>query len=442
MTTVAQNNTTFIGGNPTWANACVGENGFPGYWDYAKGFSQAATILIDLVLQEQGLEHPVDEMVYPVCFNMRHSVELRLKGAISELSLIEQCRGRDLEFDLVGSHDIGNIWGFFTEKARTVDDRYEPIISRLDKKITDIAEVDATGQTFRYPFGTESQKHLVDVAIINFAVLKVRFAELESALDDLHRLNRYLREEYGWGSFTKRLSRKNLFEIAYILPPRSTWADNSFGTTKKAIKEKFKIGSKELTESLSCIQSHFELAPKIEITVSLLGVEEADIKGFFCHWFKRHDIPSDKYPIDFKGSELGSDGILKYLEKHAAIRAETWSAVKSDLVPEKLAGLSALFYFARELNFSECYTCIYNMHLQEAKAAFADSEDSIKTQYFHVFGKTNAVYNILQSLYFLRKTELADRLVAAYGLGEKFSWLNEARSRFLFRKPDYCGYPI
>ena len=49
-------NTTFHGGNPTWANACVGENGFPEYWEYAKGFSQAATILIDTALQRRGLE--------------------------------------------------------------------------------------------------------------------------------------------------------------------------------------------------------------------------------------------------------------------------------------------------------------------------------------------------------------------------------------------------
>ena len=208
VTTVAQNNTTFIGGAPTWANACVGENGFPGYWEYAKGFSQAATILIDVVLRGRGLEHSVDEMVYPVCFNMRHSVELRLKGAISELTLIEKCRCRDLQFDFAGSHDIGNIWGFFAEKARAVDDRYEPIISRLDKRVIDIAEVDATGQTFRYPLDTESQKHLVDVSIINFVVLKESFAELEAALDDLHRLSRYLLDEYACGSFTKRLSPK------------------------------------------------------------------------------------------------------------------------------------------------------------------------------------------------------------------------------------------
>lgn len=442
MTTVARNNKTFVGGAPTWANACVGENGLPGYWDYAKGFSQAATILIDLVLSERGLEYSIDEMVYPICFNMRHSVELRLKGAISELTLIEKSRCRDLQFDLAGSHDIGNIWSFFSEKALAVDDRYEPLVNRVDAKITDIAEVDATGQTFRYPLNTESQKHLVDVANINFVVLKHSFAELEAALDDLHRLNKYLHNEYVSGSFTKRLSRKNLFEIASLLPPRAMWAEESFITTKDTIKKRFNIGSNELSESIKLIESHFELAPEIEVLIPLLGVEEDYVEGFFSHWFKLHDLPSDKAPVDVKDSKWGSAEMLETLVKDSQIRAEVWKVIKSDLTPEKLAGVSALFYFARELDFSESYTRIYELGFEEAKASFASSEKSVRSQYFHLFDKTNAVYNILRSLYFLRKVEFADHLVAAYKLDEKFSWLDQARKRTLFRKPDYCGYAI
>ncbi len=245
----------------------------------------------------------VDELVYPVCFNMRHSVELRLKGAISELIVIEKFRGRNLDFDFTGSHDIGKIWSFFIKKSQVVDDRYKPIIDRLNKKISDIAEVDATGQTFRYPFNTESQKHLVDVAVINFVVLKDRFATLEADLDDLHRLNKYLREEYSCESFTKSLSRENLFELAICLPPRSTWSDESFITTKEKIKKKFKIGSKELTDSIKLIEKNFELAPLIKISVPLLGVVDADIAEFVCHWFKLHNLPSDNQAIDLESRE-------------------------------------------------------------------------------------------------------------------------------------------
>lgn len=441
-TAVDRKNTTFVGGDTIWANACVGENGFPGYWEYAKGFSQAATTLIDIVLSERGLKLSVDEMIYPVCFNMRHSVELRLKGAIAELTLIEKCRSHDLQFDLAGSHDIGNIWSFFVTWAPVVDDRYDSIISRLDTKIADIAEIDATGQTFRYPLNTESQKHLVHVSIINFVVLKRSFAELEAVLDDLHCLNKNLRDEYRWGSFTKRLSRKNIFEIASLLPPRAMWANESFDTTKEAIKKRFNIGGKELSNSIKLIETHYELAPEIGMSIPLLGVEGDYIKEFFGHWFKQHDLPSDKDPIDIEGSEWGADGMFDDFVKSSQTRTEVWNSIKSSLTPEKLAGVSALFYFAHELDFSESYVRIYSLVLQEAKASFIHSEDSVRSQYFHLFDKTNAVYNILRSLYFLRKGEFADQLVATYRLDEKFSWLDEARTQALFRKPDYCGYAI
>ena len=246
-------------------------------------------------------------MVYPACFNMRPSVELRLKDAIFGLMLIEKCRCRNLQFDFAGSHDIGNIWAFFAESARSVDDRYEPIISRLEKRIADIAEVDATGQTFRYPLDTESQKHLVEVAVINFVALKERFADLEAALDDLHHLSRFLLDEYAWGFFTKRLSRKNLFELATLLPQRSAWVNESFGAIKNVLKDGFGIGSKELSESIKRIESHFELAPLIGVCIPMLGVEEVDVQEFFCHWFKQHDVPSDQDPIDLEAREWGPD---------------------------------------------------------------------------------------------------------------------------------------
>jgi hypothetical protein len=441
-TTVDRKNTTFVGGDPIWANACVGENGFPSYWEYAKGFSQAATTLIDLVLSERGLKLSVDEMIYPVCFNMRHSVELRLKGAIEELTLIEKCRDRNLQFDLAGSHDIGNLWSFFVGRAPVIDDRYDSIISRLDTKIADIAEIDATGQTFRYPLNTESQKHLVDVSIINFLVLKRSFAELEAVLDDLHRLNKYLRDEYRWGSFTKRLSRKNIFEIASLLPARATWTDESFDTTRETIKKRFKIGGKELSASIKLIETHYELAPEIGMSIPLLGVEEGYIKEFFGHWFEQHDLPSDKDQIDIEVSEWGAEEMFDDFLKRSQKRAEVWNSIQSGLTPEKLAGVSALFYFARELDFSESYVRIYSVDLQKAKASFVYSEESVRSKYFHLFDKTNAVHNILRSLYFLKKIECADQLVAAYRLDDKFSWLDEARTQALFRKPDYCGYAI
>lgn len=352
---MTQSNTTFGGGEPTWANACVGNNGSPGYWDYAKGFSQAANLLLNLVIQDQGLSLSVDELVYPVCFNMRHSVELRLKGAISELISLESCRDRKLEFDLTGSHDIGNIWKFFSEQSARIDSRYIFINAQLDTKIVDVAQIDATGQTFRYPLDTESQKHLVGVAIINFVKLRESFSELENALDELHNLNRYLCEEYSFGSFTKSLSRKDIFDVASKLPDRSRWIEKSFDEIKSNVKKQFNLGSKELSNCINVIKEHFELAPLIGVSVALLGVSERDVADFVKLWFKLHELPADTDPVVLEASEYGSGKMYGSMARNAQVCQDVWEEIGPKLTAKMLAGLSALFYFGRDLDFSERY---------------------------------------------------------------------------------------
>lgn len=437
---MAKSNETFTGGEPTWANACVGDNGFPGYWEYAKGYSQAANILIETVLDGRGQTHSVDEMVYPISFNMRHSIELRLKGAILELIAVEKYRGQTLEFNFTGTHNIGNMWSFFVESASSIDDRYQSLISKLDKRISDFAKVDPTGQTFRYPINTESQKHLVDIAIINFVVLRDKFSELEASLDRLHSLNIFLREEYARGSFTKNLSRKNLFELASLLPQRSSWVNASFRATKNALKKKFMIGSNELSKSIKFIESHYELAPLIGLSIPLRGLMDDDIKEFFCHWSKQHKASFSETRVGLKCVIAASNVTYDDIVRRVEIQAEVWRAVRVKLTPETLAGLTTLFYFAHQLSFSEYYVSEYETNLNEAKYLFSKSENSVRESYFHLFDKTNALTYILRSLYFLHKVALADALVALYDLEESLPWLTDARSRALFQKPDFCGY--
>ena len=205
-------------------------------------------------------------------------------------------------------------------------------------------------------------------------------------------------------------------------------------------KRRFNISSKELSKSIDIIQSHYELAPRIEISIPLLGIEEDFIEEFFSHWFKLHDLPPLRDPIETEDDDWCSAEILESIVKSLQVQAEVWNAIKSELSPEKLAGVSALFYFARELDFAESYIRCYSVDLEEAKLAFASSEQSFKTEFLHLFKKTNAVCNILKSLYFLYKNDFAERLVSAYGLDDKFPWLDDARTRVMFRKPYYCGY--
>jgi hypothetical protein len=442
-----KSNLTFCKSYPTWANACVGNNGSPGNWEYSRGYSYAANLLIDQVLLDQGKNYPVDMFIYPVCFNMRHSVELRLKGAIQKLQEISKIRDENLEFNYAQSHDIGQIWNFFNDNSKAIDERYTEINDNLKTKILDIAEVDPTGQTFRYPFSTESQKHLVDVSIINFLNLRHQFNSLESDLEKLDELSVYLIDEYGQKSCTKHLSRKQIFNIAQKLPDRIKWSENSFIEVKTEIKEAFGLGSKELSIALKIIEGHYEFAPLIGVLPTLKGVIESEVIQFFNEWCKFHDISSDAEDT-VELENLGIDyfaGTTSQFKRYLfqkKTQEEIWENMSSTLTPEMIAGLKTLFYFANELDFSEKYVFLYQKELKNIEDVFTRSKDDMKSEFMNILLKTNAMYNFVKSLYFLKHHNLAKILVNSYNLGTKFPWLDDARSGKLFEKPAYCGYEI
>ena len=68
-------------------NACVGNNGGPyDLYDYAKGYFDATKTLLAHVRDEGNL---IDLIVYPICFNFRHAIELYIKYVITDLAKVK-----------------------------------------------------------------------------------------------------------------------------------------------------------------------------------------------------------------------------------------------------------------------------------------------------------------------------------------------------------------
>ncbi|MDT3334881.1 hypothetical protein Q4Q49_06175 [Shewanella sp. SP1S1-7] len=436
--TMSRVNNTFLGAEPSWANACVGENGNPTYVQYAMGFSQAANLLIDQVLNDD-IKYAVDDFIYPVCFNMRHSVELRLKGAISELQKLGEVARIRLEFDLIGSHDIGRIWEFFQTQSEKFDSRYEALNQKIAPTILDIAAIDATGQTFRYPVSTESQKHLADVGVISFFVLKERFNTLESHLDTLHKLNEFLVMEYKNRSFTKHLSRVQLFKIAKELPAIDEWSAEHFSVVRQSLKDKFGISSRELSDAINIIKGNYELAPLIGVTVNLHGISKDNLFSFITHWLSLHVDAKDKTIAGTTISSSDALGVFEHMVRSSEIKSNIWEDVSKWLTVEKLAGFQALFYFARDLDFSEQYTNTYEYLLLEAIAA-QRQPTSFRQNFMHLLDKTNCFSHMLQSLYFLKYDELAKQLIKHFDWNGVFEWQERAETREMFVLPLYSQY--
>ncbi|GEK13025.1 hypothetical protein [Aliivibrio fischeri] len=430
-------NSTFRGGEPSWANACVRSNGSPSYVEYAKGFSKAANLIIDQALDYESVHFHVDDMVYPACFNMRHSVELRLKGVIEDLEVIAKWKGRRIEFDLVGSHDVGNIWEFFKRESEALDIRYQSINEKIEPTILDIADVDATGQTFRYPVDRDSRKHLIEVAIINFNVLKAKFTSLEKELDNLLFLTEFLREEYSLNTFTTKLSRKELFFLAGKLPNITSWRNDTFKETKKKLMEQFSLGSRDLSKAIDLIKSNYELSHKIGSRLPLKGIDEYDLIWFLDFWMELNPEILSRKNHTSGLAELDVDSMLDSLERDAKVKEKFWDNLNGYLTPESLAGLNAIFYFARDKKFSERYVTFYENELQESTMHF---NECVWSSFMHMADKTNFFDNLVMSLFFLHYDDLAEELIDIYGVSDAFNWLDKARTRELFSLPGLAGY--
>ena len=404
-------NNTFSSGHPSSANACVGNNGSVRYSHYAKGYSLSANKMIDLVLNnEHGC--PADYLVYPVCFNMRHSVELRLKGAMQSLIKLVAIRGQKLEFDFDGSHDIGKIWCFFKTQSESFDLRYKVINDKSASTVEDIAAIDATGQTFRYPFNTQSNKHLVDVNLINFAKLKIKFSALEENLNQLIRLSEYLIDEYSVGTFTKNLSRVELFALANALPPITQWGRPSFKDIKEDIKARFAISSKELSQAINHIKVHYEMAPLIGTPIDLLGVDRGFLLCFFNQWHVYHHGRKQQNSV-----------------------LQSWSEAMKRLTPENLAGLDVLYYSASE-QFSEPYKENYKSEFENYTRLFSQQGDLVAS--LNSFLENRQCFSdVLKALSNFHHQGLVDELLEHFGDTGVYKRSNNEVMREYFELPDF-----
>jgi hypothetical protein len=80
------------------------------------------------------------------------------------------------------------------------------------------------------------------------------------------------------------------------------------------------------------------------------------------------------------------------------------------------------------------------MELSELSVLQEKRPDDYRQAVIHLLNKTNAFANILTSLYFLGYAEFAENIIERYGLDGCFDWLDRARNRELFLKPEFWGY--
>ncbi|WP_299768139.1 hypothetical protein [uncultured Pseudoteredinibacter sp.] len=383
-------NSTFRGGDNTHLNACVGENGLPGYHEYSKGYSTAALALIEQATRDPHLS--IDHLVYPICFSIRHSVELRLKHAIKRLEKLYQLwailtKDPTLGFKYESTHNLSNIWLFLKKHAGAFRNEFCSYLDPIDYLISNISQVDQTGQVFRYPMNQANRRHLSSISLINLEVLKQDFERLDRGLVELEDYIETLIAEYQLSTFTRHMARRDLCELADSLPKLEDWSN--YKDLKPILQKKFGISSNEIGKSIDKIKRNRFLASKLGIENPLLGLQDRTLIRL-CK--KISEINNGDGTTNYRIASSQQLGITAAIEANIN-REEVIINVSRTLTNEEIAGIHSLYYLGQGALECEHYESLYESELELLKKSDRPIEKAI-----HVLKKTNFIYCVEHAL--------------------------------------------
>lgn len=459
-----KDNNTFCGSTLTRFNATVGTNGSLEVGNkprsnifYAEGFETAALEMINIALSSDKFEHSVDTLVYPICFNMRHSVELRLKKLWMDLEILSKFRFEKLQayrlkkidknstldrtkiltfpdIKALQYHDISAIWTSISEYAPIIDDRFTPLINLISEFIQDIAEIDPTGQTFRYPADNDSKTHLLDTPLISINLLQVRFQNLKNALEFLNELadrmiyeynlcREYNATDYKYKkntrvSHTHKLSYFDIINIVYTMSKYINKAEPCHIAAKNDIKLKFNLSNNDYGKAVNIIHNDPLVNNLLNHPNHLKFLTEKDLYTLF-NILNAHTPLSELYATN---SDLGTlidwsaQGLQSIFDSTVTQREnDALNDLLATFDNNKLAEIVALYLLQKDHLYYAVYLRLLNENIHELKS-FDGDIDKAKGYINHYLEKTNLAQYIICSLYLFNFKELTHRVVTNHGI--------------------------
>jgi len=134
-----------------WHNACLGWS-HDQWATYSDGYLRASLVLLDHALSEG---HDLDILIYPIVFNFRHYVELKLKYLIVAASDL-----LDMRQAFPHTHDLTNLWG--TTKpllAQVFAGQDHGELLSVSRVMRELAGADPSSEVFRYPADKHDSPH-------------------------------------------------------------------------------------------------------------------------------------------------------------------------------------------------------------------------------------------------------------------------------------------
>lgn len=308
------NNYNFFTGSNEFdpVTACVGNNGNPSIEYYADGYFEAVKLIIENIcctLRSRGMVSE-DTLVYPICFNIRHSIELYLKSIISNIMDIYKHRGENINVR-TNMHDLSLLWQVILKcsfinynkennkeisRGMVLDCKTDEYISSIDKYINEWSNIDPTGQTFRYPTDIESNRHLVEVGSIQVLNLFKNSKGIHKFLKEFNNHIYMLNEQYKNREGGKFLTYGMLTELAKDIG--ENWKVNLTRDKKYILAEKFKLSQRQLTESIDEIKADRYLLSLIDAVFRFEYINVNIIKDTI-NFFKKFEIKLTSETTEF-----------------------------------------------------------------------------------------------------------------------------------------------
>lgn len=419
-----------VSGENISLNACVGNNGYIDDKEYCLGYIESTIILAEKIIDLETKElhssqfmYSIDTIIYPLCFNARHSVEILLKiilkSFISIISLRKNCISKKNELEkLLKSHNINAIYASLKSNSNLIDNRYVNLLSKIEPIVLDIGKIDPTGETFRYAFGHKKnnpdKKHLIDVGIISFEYLIKNFSLLREDTIKIIDINSSIEEEFISYGYSVSLSPSKIDELARELPPKNEWGRDFKKITKPKILEKYHISSNNFSTIVKLIEEDHTISDEIGVKNALFTkkiyapgtfpngppITIDKLKSFFEFYTKSKIYINNNTDED----NINPDEILMENFK------------KENLIfnPEFAAALNALYLLpSYNIAFSRRYYSLYSENLN----SFHDEESGYTfegTLTHLMLRKGNVLMMVSRALGMLKQDEWKEILFLLY----------------------------
>lgn len=393
MSQAAQTDDPFfhLPGNSEW-NALIGRQGDEE--NYVDGYIQAAIELATAVLEKKMYEKR-DTLVLPILYNARHSVELSLKFAIHQLNEMGVTNFHEMH------HNITTYWEHLNG-TELGDETLREHVAALKPYVDSLSQIDDDGQELRYAENREGQKSLKDRALANIAVIWKSLEDLNKVMSGMKYRLFDLADERRTGSFTSRCSRRDLFEIARMLPQKDQWSTPLFDETKADVMKRFGIPSnRTFSEAVNVIKDNREMGVIIGLERNLIHLTDEHAMFVVDQWSKCH-------PPRTGGDDLGIsvfDLDVAEMQERLRIENQVNEAICATLTPDEIADVEAIFYIGRDRIFCEYY---------EQRLASTQKEHRLNgelaVEVDHLMEKTNFLDCLAAGITKLGRPNLARRL--------------------------------